>query len=342
MGTKPFSYRITVVVLPARADIKPAVNNYRVSQGSSRNTRVGALLLRAVFEKPGQEGNEWRNVEVKSSDDGIATARLYKDPKDNYVLKVEIRGRSQGRATIILTGEARLQNTWQQVIREINVVVTGNQTNDKEPPADDSETDVFLDGIQRRYETLKNTSERIGPDDRKWSLMLQEFEQFIALLDQELEKERRRPNPRRERLSQLAKLRDKASQDLRHLREKQTDPGSETHNDEISSLTGNWRGVFRGEETRGFRIEEINGRVKLWSPTRLLVFEGTRTGMIVEGKSIVRSGETDTGLSLSRQLRVRTGTSGLRLEVWGKRMNEKLQETGDYYPTGIFYIREAR
>jgi hypothetical protein len=341
MGTKPFQYRITVRVLPPKTDVRPTAN-YPVSVGDPRSTNIGSFL-HTVFADPKFEGVRWRNVQAESSDETIATAELYNNRLGVRILKIS--GHKRGKATVVLTGEELIENAWRLVIKEFNVIVTGgNSSGDKaaddqpESVAADPANDGWPDYLEKRFETLKNQSARIGPDDPNWALMMQEFEQFIVYLDSKIAEERKSPRPREERLSRLKQLRDKASQEFERLREKQIISDSE--NPKGGSLTGNWHAIFRGVETPGFRIEESNGRVKLLSANRIVVFEGTRQGQVITGQSALRAGETDTGRRLSRQLRVSSDSN--QLELWGKRLDERLQETGEFYSLGIIYIRDKR
>jgi hypothetical protein len=113
----PFRERIEVVVRAPKPDIKTISSDYVISRNARRTTRL-SVFLGSGFGRRDDEGDKWRNFNVQVNPPNIVRTRLVGDP-----MMIEITGVNSGRARIELSGERRVYNDWQKVLRVLEARV---------------------------------------------------------------------------------------------------------------------------------------------------------------------------------------------------------------------------
>jgi hypothetical protein len=115
----PASFRqnIEVVVRPPEPDVKTISSDYVVSRGKQRTTRL-SVFLGSHFARRDEDGAKWRNLNVHVTPPNIVSTRIIGDR-----MMIEIAGVNPGRARIELSGERRVYNDWQKVLRVLEARV---------------------------------------------------------------------------------------------------------------------------------------------------------------------------------------------------------------------------
>lgn len=264
-------------------------------------------------------------------------------------LAVRISGVGSGRATIVLSGQRRVNNSWQRVTRSIEVVVAGRNTNtDDDENNDDSggngnpspggPTKEAVSALESMYADNKSLYEQIGSQEEK-RRAIEAFNKVGFLVRQLLESERRSNNPRAEILSRLNTLLNSVAEEIQRL-EKTADNDSHTDKDKAPSLAGKWNLFFQGNKVRtGYRIDTKNTDPNIRAD--LLISKGNQPWFFANAV-----GDVFTGYEFVSQNELGLGTNMIQLRVRGSRQFDiwkTMKDTDvEFQFTGYSLVREDR
>lgn len=118
----PFQERLDVVVQPPRPDVRTVSSNYVVSRGGRRTTPL-RVFFGDAFANRSSRGETWQNGHVRLlGAQDIVAVRVFANQRDRMM--VEITGLKAGQAKIEISGERRVSNDWQKVLRVLEVRVS--------------------------------------------------------------------------------------------------------------------------------------------------------------------------------------------------------------------------
>ena len=326
----PFSGSVLVVVRPARPLIRPAIKNYFVEPHDNKRTDI-EYFLGAQFARQG----EWRGVTATLQPFNSSVARVQLDLSGSP--KITITGEDAGRVTILLSGEQRLQNSWQKVSRSIEIYVPKRDSNSiaSENPSEDINADATgapietINALESTYDSNKFLADNARSEEEK-RRAVGELKKLAALIKLTLERERNSTQPRPAVLSRLSALLDKTLAEIKNLET----PTSEVPTVEVSKLgsfAGMWSLYRDGNKVRdGYRIAQTETNVG----TRLDVSNSQSQQWFF----VVLKGEIFMGYEFQNELGVGTNLLQLRprsriqLDIWKqmKLTDEKLEFTRYY------------
>lgn len=325
-----FSGSVLAVVLPPRPLVRPAVKNYLVEPRQSKRTDL-EYFLGPRFARRGES----RAISARLQPFNSSVAQVELDL--NGTPEITITGADAGRVMILLSGEQRLQNSWQKVTRSIEVYVpkrdsnriaSANPGNSVNPDASGPPIET-IKALESSYESNKFLADNARSEEEK-RRAIEELKKLAVLIKLTVERERRSAQPRPTVLSRLSALLEKTLGDIKRL---ETPPVQEPAEDvpNLDSLAGVWSLYRDGNKVRdGYRIEarETNiGTVYFVSnsESQQWFYASPREGSF-------------GGYEYQNELNIGTNTIELRprssfqLDIW-KRMqltDEKLQFTGYY------------
>ena len=318
---KPFSYEIQVVVSGAQADVQPTIRNYLVSQRSSRTTQLDHFLSSPFGEM--SRAAEWSVDPPRSSNGNVASAQWVKNSRGN--LAVQITGINAGRTTILLSGQRRINNSWQRVTRSIEVVVAGR---DSAGTSDQTQNDVTnapggnlppanaVDALESMFDSNKFQAKHIQSDEDK-QRVIEDFNKTEFLAKRMLDTERTKRPPSENAISRLEALLDQLRQARKQLSpEPSAEPSAPKvlpETGEESSLTGTWTLFHRGVKQKDYRIEDDG--------TYIYIYSGSKLWILIIGRGPIMdcrlpAGSSDDLTFGARMVQLRRGSNPNEFEFW--------------------------